>query len=160
MAGEIHRISDGCVRVEYPDKAYTHGVGPCLAIGIFNRESKVGYLGHYYSPVIKFVALLEQAKNEAKILDNLEVVLVGTVPPSRRDFDLAKSTELLSGSTEFQECIEDVLLERESVRNIMQLSGIPANQVKDLLKNEPGDYDYTMMVDTEKGNILTKKEED
>ncbi len=162
MVGQIYDVESGIgyIRIEYPDKAYTKGVGPCFAVGILNRALRVGYLGHFLTgsmvEVKSFEEMLNQAKSEAGRLSHLEMALAGTVPSTIDDILLTRKAGV---AVEFRDILAELLKYREIIRGVVKSSGVPRHKVMDFLENGPSECDYSITVDTERGKIIVEKED-
>jgi len=135
------------IRITYPDRAETGGVGPCIALGILNKSSRVGYLAHY-DPLHDFSdSILDQALAEAESPHDLDVVVAGNVPPLPEELSEGEIYE------------EELCIHRDYTETaVAQIRSKSISVVRYYLINEPGLASYEMIVDTETG-IQVKKED-
>lgn len=83
---ELYVGSEGIIKGKAPTILRSGGLGPCTAIGIFNKEDKTGYMLH--EPYFLYADLeekLEIIKKDYARLDNLKVYVTGNSLSSQDD---------------------------------------------------------------------------
>ena len=152
MSMKIVGINDD-KRIEHPDIAITVGIAGCVALGIINKNSKLGYLGHYETKVdvendpTRYVNLLDSAINEASDINDLFVGAVGIIP--------ASDSEMYTSSFED---VKKLHAYGNLLKNLTIEKGIKPENFDNHLINEPSNDSYFMEVNTEDLKIYIRKE--
>lgn len=151
MFGETYKVVSGDepIIVNYPDKAMTFGIGPCIAIGILNRKISRGYLGHYIPLVKSSESMVGRAIDEAINPNDLEASLAGNIPPRREDVAFYGGI--------YEEELERYRSHGAWIKQMIRSKGI--RRIRNKLQNDPSLDSYEMIVDTETGLIIARKSE-
>ena len=147
MAGKYIRVTEGNgLTSDFPNKLDAVKVSSNIAIGILNKRLKRGYLCNYQAPSAACEPFIELAAMEAQKPSDLEVALVGNVPPDEetvRDFG-----ERIT----FEETIEQSRSFHKELLATLRRKGI--TNIKDYIPNGPLDRIYEITVNTEIGEII------
>lgn len=64
-------------KAAYPDNLWSGGIGPCIAVGLWHKPSKSGYMIHDITLEAGLPALLQRAKEECGGLSGICAYAVG-----------------------------------------------------------------------------------
>ena len=155
--GRYYEAEGGIINiVHYPDEIEIYGMGPCIGIGILNKKSRTGYVGHFIpQDKINVKLVVDRALAEAEQVSDLEIALAGNQIGTKGEWegysDIAESCGFSRFSYESHVKVHKKY--EQFLKKMLKSLGFKKKQISIHFETLPGLGSYNIIVDTAKGKI-------